>query len=98
MPIVFAVTDAMVQDCDFVLPTDMLQVVRSQSDADEPVKAVTAVVTRSQSQRAAASGDQLNTANVSQPLKPIPAPSAKVEHGDEIIDNVDYPSIHPSIY
>ena len=91
MPIVFAVTYAMVQDCDFVLPTDMLQVVRSQPDADEPDKAVTAVVTRSQSQRAAASGDQLGTANVSPPLEPIPAPSARVEHGDDITDNVDYP-------
>ena len=56
VPIVFAVTDAMVQNCDFILPFDTVRKLQMGTGCDSAVS--NAVVTRSHSKQQSTSSDQ----------------------------------------
>jgi len=56
VPIVFAVTDAMVQNCDFILPFDTVRKLQMGTGCDSAVS--NAVVTHSHSKQQSTSSDQ----------------------------------------
>jgi len=67
VPVVFALTEAMAQNCDFIISADTIQVVKSHcaNDCEQSDEAATSLVlTRSQAENAPVTG-QVNNSNIS---------------------------------
>ena len=105
VPLVFAVTDAMVQSCDFIILADTVDMLKSHyaNDCEESDQAVTSsVLTRSQAVNAPVTG-QVNNSDVSgDDEPPSQSPVGDGEVGGEANDvdntdlvNVDNPTVYP---
>ena len=84
LPIVFAVTDEIVQNCDFIIPANIVQLIYAcHSPASQSSSLSRSVVTRSQSKALTVDCDDDNGSNGSQ--------SCNVSAEPQTVDHVDKP-------
>ena len=97
VPIVFAVTDDVVHDCDFILPFEMVEKLKTETNGISTMSST--VVTRSQTKTQSASHDELHSDAISDS---VPVVRLTVDESTPNVDtnqdntpeNVDYPFIN----
>jgi len=97
VPIVFAVTDDVVHDCDFILPFEMVEKLKTETNGISTMSST--VVTRSQTKTQSASHDELHSDAISDSVPVVrlivdeSTPNVDTNQ-DNTPENVDYPFIN----
>jgi len=90
LPIVFAITDEIVQDSDFIIPADVVQLINAGHSSEPPPSLSSNVVTRSQSQALTADSDDYdNRGNDLLSSKPSNTAVDVSTEWQTIVDQVD---------
>jgi len=104
VPLVFAVTDAMVQSCDFIIPADTVDMLKSHyaNDCEKSDQAATSsVVTRSQAINALVTGQVNNNSVSGDDKSPSQSPvgNGEVDGKTSDVDNTDLVNVdNPTVY